>query len=230
MNYQTTVPMFYWKWLSLGWLAGCVFLTGCGLSAYEAKMQRAQQRLKAIEEENRILDGPLSIPVPAAKEGVPPPPAVFLRAPKGISEIAQNATEPRNGVLYTYRNPGGMTVGSVAQVEVGIGGKDDKEFLASVERLYGRSGDVLKRPTPFKYAGRSFEATEFEDGQTFHSINHFQGPDGQVAIVYSVPVAQKAAAQKAIELSLRSFAMGADANRQRNLMGQSPLRVPGHPQ
>ena len=60
-----------------------------------------------------------------------------------------------------------------------------------------------------------FDTTEFEDEQTFYSVNIYRGPKTQVAIVYGVAKAGKAGAARALELSLESFGAEQEAGRRR---------------
>jgi hypothetical protein len=80
--------------------------TGCnGFSEYEDKMDKAQKRMKYLDEANNLIEpNPLKLPPPRKDDKDPiPKEDVFFRPPKGIS------TEPKTdmksvigGILYPY--------------------------------------------------------------------------------------------------------------------------------
>jgi hypothetical protein len=78
-------------------LAGLAFVPGCGLSEYQAKYEKQQERMNYVDQENQYLNGPLNVPV--AKESKNPVANVFLRIPVGIS---RNYDETPEGILYRY--------------------------------------------------------------------------------------------------------------------------------
>jgi hypothetical protein len=56
-----------------------------------------------------------------------------------------------------------------------------------------------------------FDVIEFEDDQHAISVNIYRGANGQVAVVYAIDRAQKAAAERTIQMSLESFGLDKDA-------------------
>src|SRR5262245_35827194 len=70
---------------------------GCGLSEYQQKYEKQQERMNYLDQENQYLGSPLKVPV--SKESKNAPPQVFLRLPIGISP---NHDEKPEGILYRY--------------------------------------------------------------------------------------------------------------------------------
>ena len=100
-------------------------MSGCGLADYEKKMAQAEKRLQRFEDESRVLDMPLSVPLRPAKKpgGKPTAFNLFLRPPRGINNTAENQKEPRNRLLFSYRLRKGATPGPFTLVELAIGDK-----------------------------------------------------------------------------------------------------------
>jgi hypothetical protein len=217
---------------------------GCGVEAYEKRMEEAQKRLERFENESRVLDAPLSIPAPPrdkdkdkdkdkeAKGAIVPLAApvamIFLRPPKGINSTADNAEQPRARLLYSFKPRGATSAGPFTMVEVATG-ELSREFRDEVMRSFQASNTPTTKQRQVRPPGRepvTFTTTEFEDGQHFYSVNVWRGPQEQVIVAYWVLLAQKAAASRIIETSLETFAAGKDYNRQRELSMRSPLEVP----
>jgi hypothetical protein len=201
-----------------------LFAGGCGVADYESRMVDAQKRLEHFEEASRLLDSPLVPPLTVTKEGSKVPIAnMFLRPPKGIAD--KPADEPRMRILYSYRR---RTAGPVLWVELAFG--NQKEFAGEVLSCFGATGKTSQQRTvrdPVRNATNTFTTTEIEDEQFFYSINIHQDGKSQIAVIYHVPRGQRGAAARAVELSLASFAVGREANRQRDLYAKgSPLQVP----
>lgn len=215
------------------WLAGLLLLAaGCGVSEYEAKMQETQRRVQRFDEESKLLDSPLTIPTPPAKDkNAPPPPLLFVRPPRGILPSANNEKEPRNRILYTFPAKGVNAAGPFINMEVAVGDKS-KDFEAEVLRSFSPSGNLTQKQRQFKPPGRdplTFQSTEFEEGQGHYSVNLWRGQDHQVALVYSIQRGQREKAAKALDASLESFAVGKDVGKARQSLGNPLLHVPAHP-
>jgi hypothetical protein len=75
--------------------AGIAFGAGCGLSEYESKFAKQQQRMNYLDEQNRYLGRPIE--PPGKKDS--PGPTIRLRLPLGIST---NFEEETLGILYHY--------------------------------------------------------------------------------------------------------------------------------
>ncbi len=219
---------------SPAWLAALLLLAaGCGVSEYEKKMEETQRRVKQFEETSKLLDGPLTIPSPAAKEkGAPAPPQLFLLPPRGIQRTASNEKEPRNRILYTFPPRGAASAGPFLNVEVAVAEKS-KDFETEVIRSYGPSGHLKQQKLRFDPPGReavTFQSTEFEEGQAQYSVNVWEGPNHQVAIVYAIQRGQREKAEAALKKSLESFAAGVNNIGKAREALTDPLRnVPKHP-
>ena len=84
------------------WLIGLALCCGgCGISAYEDRMQQAKKTLDRLDEESRYLDNPARGPEKPNKEGRRYGIAnVFLRLPRGFSSGPANDDSPR-GICHT---------------------------------------------------------------------------------------------------------------------------------
>jgi hypothetical protein len=81
--------------------AGLLGAVGCGLSEYQQKYEKQQERMNYLDQENQYLGSPLSVPAPKETKNIPP--KVFLRLPLGIS---LNYDEKHEGILYRYPKSG----------------------------------------------------------------------------------------------------------------------------
>jgi hypothetical protein len=81
--------------------AGLLGALGCGLSEYQQKYEKQQERMNYLDQENQYLGSPLKVPAPKESKNVPP--KVFLRLPIGISP---NYDEKPEGILYRYPKTG----------------------------------------------------------------------------------------------------------------------------
>jgi hypothetical protein len=215
-------------------LSGIVFVSGCGLADYEKKMAQAEARLQRFEDESRVLDIPLSVPLRPAKKpgGKPTAFNLFLRPPKGINNTAENEKEPRNRLLFSYRPRGRTATGPFTLVELAIGDKET-EFRAEVLGSFSGSGNTTSSVRALRPPGReplTFETTEFDDGQHFYSVNFWKNQTNQVAIVYWVASAQKSQATTPIKMSLETFGFGIDAVKQRERASNPLEDVPTGPE
>jgi hypothetical protein len=81
--------------------AGLLGALGCGLSEYQQKYEKQQERMNYLDQENQYLGSPLNVPAPKESKNVPP--KVYLRLPLGISP---NYNEKPEGILYRYPKSG----------------------------------------------------------------------------------------------------------------------------
>jgi hypothetical protein len=221
-------------------LRGLVLLlgSGCGVSDYEARMINAQERMQRYEEETRLLTDPLSIPqVEMGPEKTKVPIFnLFIRAPAGINitpDPEPDPRMPRMSHLYSYRARQPNT-GAVELFALAFG--DQKEFADNLRRSFSISVNSRKRPVrgPGREETTTFDTYEFPDDQSqyFLSVNLWTGGDDkQIAVIYWLFKGREGATAKDVQMSLESFAVGAEANRQRDLFAKgSPLEVPKHPE
>jgi hypothetical protein len=205
-----------------------LLLCGCGLGDYESKMVEAQKRLARHEEEERLLGPAIVIPTRDDGKGEKEPivASLHLRLPQGLANSPAKEKGPRSrgaAKLYTYP----AASGQFKLAELGVGGKE-KEFIGDVLGLYDQASKPKTSQRKVQPPGRkemTFATTEFESGDLFYLVNLYKADNQQVVVVYCLPKAQKAAAARAVELSLESFALGPQADRMRAARG-SPLKVP----
>ncbi|MFO0841597.1 MAG: hypothetical protein U0797_04235 [Gemmataceae bacterium] len=205
---------------------------GCGVQDYEAQMNKSQARVERWEAEAKALDAPLVIPSRLGANNKPISfVTVFVRPPRGIPSSPLNAKEPRERLMFTFQPKGKSAAGAFHSVEVAVGDKA-KEFPTEVLSCYRPSNTPANRKRVVNPPGRApvtFNTYEFDDGALFYSVNLWKGDRDQVAVVYAATLAQKAAASRTIDLSLETFATGADALKVREFTLKGPLEVPGHP-
>ncbi|MFO0880589.1 MAG: hypothetical protein U0840_24850 [Gemmataceae bacterium] len=206
-----------------------VFLGGCGLSDYENRMMQAQLRHDRFEQEAKYLAGSVLLTAVEGKDGTRTnPPLLYFRPPRGISNSPENPTEPRAGLLYTFRPITAGAAGPFNAVEIAWALDNSNEFAEKVLRCFSATSAPAQRLRPIAVPGRdkvTFETTEFEDGQHFYSINRWKGDQEQIIIAYWVILAQKAQASKVIDISLESFAVMKDGAKLQALT-RSPLEAP----
>lgn len=96
-----------------------VLACGCGLEEYQEKMKKAQQRIKAREDQDQVLGGEVILPKKLFEEkGLQPKelPPLFLRWPKGLSTTPDSERKNEKGArnfalkdgtkfLYVYSPP-----------------------------------------------------------------------------------------------------------------------------
>ena len=142
-------------WLALPALA----LAGCGISAYEQKMQEAEVRLDRFDAENEVLGDPLALPPHKDTEG--PPFDVFLRPPRGVA--SKDKTQPGE-LPYHYPANGGLctdlylTFGNVDE------GRDKLE--KQIEAIFGvppQNWQAIEITHPFGRPAIPFDRVEFAD-------------------------------------------------------------------
>lgn len=103
---------------------------GCGLSDYEARMRAEEDRLRYIDEEDRLLADPVEVP-PGA-EGEAPPVDVFFRPPKGIQRSPE--TNPNFAPLIRFRSSN--TTVPFSEVYLNVSGKSLADFRSDVLRVF----------------------------------------------------------------------------------------------
>ncbi len=216
--------------------AACLllFLAGCSVGDYEAKMLDAQNRVERFEEGNRLLEGPLAMPTRVEKGITIVDIDLFLRPPKGISTTASNEKSPRARLLYTFVASRQGGAGPFAYVEIAFvetKSKNAKDFEKSVIEVFSPTGQGTRgkrQVTPLGRPPMTYSTFEFDDAKYSYSINFIKGPINQLAIVYWINRASKGQATRAIEVSLASCALDSESHAVRKNQG-TPLTVPQHP-
>ncbi len=217
------------------WVIGLALaVCGCGVEAYEKKMEKAQKDHEYFEAQNRFLDAPLQIPLVETKEGNKTKIAnLFLRPPKGISAKCSNPADPRGGKLYTYDPPPKSKVsGPCQRVELAFGG-DQKEFASEVLATFPGAGEQKSKEQqvrapiwPNDRPTLKFEIIEFTYEQSFISVNIWRAQKRQVAVVYWIDPTKRSQAAQALKMSLETFGMDGGASFQQGLHSRgSPLNV-----
>ncbi len=123
-------------------------LPACGLSDYEALMQKAQERAEHFREEQKYLDAQVGIPSEKDKDGHDVAIVdVFFRPPKGINS---EPPEKPNNLMWKYSpRPRGS---DFAYVELAFA-EDDPDFPRKVMGNYPGltqvSNPERKQPWPF---------------------------------------------------------------------------------
>src|SRR5438445_1033445 len=120
--------------------AGIAFAPGCGLSEYQSKYEKQQERMNYLDQENLYLGRPLVLPVKKESNG----PRVSVRLPLGIST---KPDEEPVGILYRYPKSSAKSLQG-ANVKV----SDIESALVAVETT-GNWKEFKKRTLePFKGA------------------------------------------------------------------------------
>lgn len=183
-------------------------LSACGLSDYEALMQKSQERAEHFRDEQKYLDKPVAIPTEKDKDDHEVPIAdVFFRPPKGIDSTAQ--PQPRYNLLWEYRP--GPRGSEFALVQMAFA-EGDADFAKKVVGSYSNMSQV---PTPERKPPWPFDSWEFNGSQYGYSINIYKGGVKQIAVVYTFGKDKRDALRKAIDLSLESLTEKTGAARQR---------------
>ncbi len=179
----------------------------CGLSDYEALMQKTQERVERFQDEQKYLDAPVSIPTEKDKEDHEVPLAnVFFRPPKGINSKPE--PQPRNGLMWKYL-PGKRS--DFVVVEMAFA-DSDSEFANKVVNSYSGLSRVS---TPERQPPLPFESWDYKDSQYGYSINIYKGGAKQIAVVFIFPWDRRDNLRKTMDLSLGSLTEKVSAARQR---------------
>jgi hypothetical protein len=195
----------------------CLPLSGCGLADYESQMRETQARLQELDHTNKLLDEP--VVVPGAD--------LFLRPPRGIQKAPEG--EPRDGFLFHYPTRG-SGAGPFLFVEVAVAEAKRPDFAAEVLRHYPAAGQVLAfapgTPRPVDHrTPPKFDTHEFDGDEATYSVNVYKGEKAQVAVTFAIARGQRAAADVALNHSLKSLAFGPDADRLRREYKTPPWRL-----
>jgi hypothetical protein len=193
-----------------------LLLAGCGLAEYEARMKETQARLQEYDQTNKLLDEPVVLP------GAD----LFFRPPRGILKAAEG--EPRDGLLYHYpARPSGT--GPFLFVELAVV-PSRPGFAAEVLRHYSVADQLVAfapgNPRPPEHrTPPQFDTREFEGDDATYSVNVYQGAASQAVVTFAVVKGRRAAADAALNRSLESLGLGADAERLRQEYRTPPWRL-----
>ena len=190
--------------LALGLLL--LALPACGLSDYEALMQKTQENAERFRDEQKYLDAPVTIPTEKDKDDNEVRLAnVFFRPPKGISTNPE--PQPRNGLMWRYLS----RKSEFALVEMAFG-EGDKEFADKVMSCYPGLSYIS---APERQPPLPFDSWDYNDSQFGYSINIYKGGAKKIAVVYIFRKEKRDALRKAIDLSLQTLTEKESAARQR---------------
>jgi hypothetical protein len=181
-----------------------VLLNGCGLSEYEEKMYRSQQRAERLKLEAANLEpGTLTMPT-VKKDGQDEPVgSLTLRPPKGIS-TTPSSDPPRQKFFYRYL-PKTQGTNGITCIELAFG-SGQENFAADVLRAF-ESPPAAQVRTLNPPGGRSisFDTWDFDDSKNSYSINIPKNVSSQVAIIFWMEKGKRNTARVPIDLSLESF-------------------------
>jgi hypothetical protein len=175
-----------------------VCLVGCGLGDYEERMLQAQQRL---------LGEPLQ---------VPQPPDVFLRPPRGIASIANAFPTHRDVAIYRFQQAEGKA--AVTAVFIAQGG-EPSAFQSNVLDYFKQDPVKTERKQhDIRRSGGTpllLESAEWDEGDTVFRCHFVRNSATPVALVFQIEKSRLAEAEPALEQSLQSLAIGAEAGESR---------------
>jgi hypothetical protein len=195
-------------------LAAALAAAGCGLSDYEKKMQEADARLQRFDEKNKALGDPVTFPSGEAA----PPVDVFLRPPKGVAkEPSQQQGDP------PFHFPASGGVCSDVYLMFGNPKDDDDPLKKQIQGWLAAEPSWQRRQV--ESPGRApltFDAAEIADPRppnnapaAYLAFIHQTPGRAPVAVVFRVPQASRADADKAIQWSLETYAEAGDASKAR---------------
>jgi hypothetical protein len=205
-------------------VAVLLFALGCGLSEYQEKFARQQERVNYWDRENEYLGKPIELP--KKKEGdTSPGMLIFFRPPLGV--LATPDEKPV-GVLFHYAKAGSAksAKGSAAKVsgiqDVYVArsiNTDWSAFKAEVLASIKGAEGTATRIVTFSPPGRepiTFETLSFTAGADpvmNYQFYFFRNETYRVAIGFQGPakVMSSDVSKEAIELSLKSLAVGVAA-------------------
>lgn len=205
-------------------VAGLAFVSGCGLSEYEAKYEKQQERMNYIDQENQYLNGPLNVPV--LKDSKGPNLDVFLRVPLGIS---RNYDETAEGILHRYPKTSSKLTPEPNQKLSEIDSayfavvinKDWNDFkkqaLFSFQNVDPQNVRTVNLEVPGRPA-RVFQTISFthgDDPSWSYQFYFFKDDSYRVAIGFrgSEKVMASENAKQAMEFSVKTLAVGKAASR-----------------
>jgi hypothetical protein len=204
--------------------AGLLGALGCGLSEYQQKYEKQQERMNYLDQENQYLGSALTVPTP--KESKSASPKVFLRLPIGISP---NHDEKPEGILYRYPKSS-----SKASAESGAKASDIDSVFLAVETDKDWNDFKKRALEPFKgveapnmrgvnleVPGRppkSFQTISFtygDDPSWSYQFYFYKDDVYRVAIGFrgTDKVMASDAAKQAMEYSLKTLVVGKAASR-----------------
>src|SRR6266446_5945646 len=121
------------RYVILGTLGLTAWVSGCGLSEYEANMASEQARVHRIEEENKYLDDPIEWPAKKEtdkKDSEKPYVEVFFRPPRGIK---RTPNQQQHGPLYVFTRTSDNT-GAIQEIWIGTA-VNQADFARDVTKL-----------------------------------------------------------------------------------------------
>jgi hypothetical protein len=190
--------------LALGLLLLAV--PACGLSDYEALMQKTQESAERFRDEQKYLDAPVAIPTEKDKDDNDVPIAnVFFRPPKGIG--AKPEQRPGSSLMWRYL----PRKSDFVLVEMAFA-EGDGDFTGKVMECYSNLSQVS---TPERQPPLPFDSWDYNDSQFGYSINIYKGGTKKIAVVYVFRKEKRNDLRKAIELSLQSLTEKVSEARQR---------------
>lgn len=192
-------------------------ICGCGLSAYESKMEEEQDRLKYLDEESSSLDGPVDFPeVKEGKQVLIKKTDVFFRPPRGVHRKPDDK-KPYGQLLNVYSGRAPFTKLFLA---VSKSHKTEEDFRKEVLQSFG-GGQVLTKRRVEQRAARpprvvELQATKVEDpaAATTYVANFHKDREYMVAVIFALPSGEVSKANNLMDLSLATLSVGQRAKQQ----------------
>jgi hypothetical protein len=219
------------RYVTLGTLGLAAWVSGCGLSEYEANMASEQARVHRLEEENKYLDDPIEWPAKkdsdkketgrketSKKDSEKPYVDVFFRPPRGIK---RTPNQQQHGPLYVFPRSSDNT-GAIQEIWIGAA-VNQADFARDVTKLFVPAGGSVTKPThsdkqpPGRKEPLSLDTSTYEDAGSTYSINIYKKGNIDVAVVYHIDKTKSSETTAKVEMSLESLAIDADAAQQRRL-------------
>jgi len=203
-------------------LFGLAFCSGCGLSEYESKYEKQQERMNYLDEENRYLGKPIELATKKDSTGS----GIRLRLPLGIST---NHDEETVGILNHYpkssSKPPKGTDAKVSEIESAYVAfettKDRNQFKKQALEPFKSADPQATRTVNLEIPGRparTFEMISFTDGSDptwAYRFYFFRDEVYRVAIGFrgSEPALASETARQAMEFSVKALAVGKTAEK-----------------
>jgi hypothetical protein len=186
-------------------------VAGCGLDEYESRMASEMARLQRYDEEEKVLGEPLKMPkLPPKEQGKEPESwSVHLRPIRAVPSNPQEQLE--GGLLARYSSGSDLPC-----LFLGVG-TGRKEFAKDVLKLFPSSGKATSETVTLQAAGREIVVSRhtYDDAQSSLSVNFVKRGDTELAIIYRVEKGELARHAAAIDMSLGTVAVDAEASRMR---------------
>jgi hypothetical protein len=206
------------------WFLFVLASAGCGLSDYAGQMSSEAARVRAWDEEAKLLGPPIKMPELPKKDDKDQNWNVFLRLPLGVSQApktAEGSTQARLvGPLAEYE--GNKTFGIV---NVYLGVSDQKDFATSALNQFGVSpgGEMVtlpRSPVVMAAVGQALPPTisvkqRTAETQYAFSFNFYEHGSTQVAVIFQMDKANAAKADPAIKASLATLGVDEETNQLR---------------